>query len=121
MKTAAFILNPTFDQQQANPLDLIVAATEDAIAMVEAGASEVSEEVMLAAMDFAHEACKKLCALQNELAAKVGNVAKTGSAAASYANEEILGVVRERFSAHAPLGPAGPGQSIARSRSELAD
>ena len=92
-----FLLNPTFDQQQESPLDLIVAATIDAIAMVEAGASEVSEDKMLEAMDFAHEACKKLCALQNELAAKVG-VTKV-EVPLHKANAEILAVIRERFGA----------------------
>ena len=65
-----FILNPSFPQQQESPLDLIVAASDDAIAMVEAGASEVSEEKMLEAMDFAHDACRKLCDMQRELPRK---------------------------------------------------
>ena len=104
-----FVLNPTFEQQQTSPLDLIVAATEEAIAMVEAGASEVTEEVMLSAMDFAHEACKKLCALQNELAAKV-NVVKT-EVPLHQANKEILGVVRERFSAMLRSGLQDPDKA----------
>ncbi len=104
-----FVLNPTFEQQGSSPLDLIVAATDDAIAMVEAGASEVTEEVMLSAMDFAHEACRKLCALQNELAAKL-NVVKTEVPLHS-ANKEILGVVRERFSAMLRSGLQDPDKA----------
>jgi len=104
-----FILNPTFDQQQSSPLDLIVAATDDAIAMVEAGASEVSEEVMLSAMDFGHEARKKLCALQNELAAKL-NVVKT-EVPLHHANAEILEVVRQRFSAMLRSGLQDPDKA----------
>ena len=104
-----FVLNPTFEQQQTSPLDLIVAATEDVIAMVEAGASEVTEEVMLSAMDFAHEACRKLCALQNELAAKL-NVVKTEVPLHS-ANKEILSVVRERFSVMLRSGLQDPDKA----------
>ncbi len=71
-----FILNPTLEQQKENKLDLIVAGTKDAIAMVEAGSTEVSEEVMLRAMDFGHAACKQLCELQEQLAAMVGKAKK---------------------------------------------
>jgi polyribonucleotide nucleotidyltransferase len=104
-----FILNPTFEQQQGNPLDLIVAATDEAIAMVEAGASEVSEEVMLAAMDFAHDACKILVKLQNDLAALVG-VVKV-DVPLHKANEEILTVIRDRFSASLRSGLQDPDKS----------
>ena len=104
-----FILNPTYDQQLDSPLDLIVAATEEAIAMVEAGATEVSEEQMLAAMDFAHDACKKLCALQLELAEKVG-VAKV-EVPLHKPNVEILGVIRDRFSATLRQGLQDPDKA----------
>ncbi|MGL5124480.1 MAG: polyribonucleotide nucleotidyltransferase [Fusobacteriaceae bacterium] len=67
-----FILNPTPDQLEMSELDLIVAGTANAINMVEAGASEVSEEVMLKAMMFAHENIKRLCAFQEEFKALVG-------------------------------------------------
>jgi polyribonucleotide nucleotidyltransferase len=53
-------------------LDLIVAGTEDAILMVEAGANEISEAEILDALDIAHTEIKKLCAVQRELAALVG-------------------------------------------------
>jgi polyribonucleotide nucleotidyltransferase len=53
-------------------LDLIVAGTEEAILMVEAGAMEVSEAEILDALDIAHSEIKKLCALQRELARRVG-------------------------------------------------
>ncbi len=105
----AFILNPTYDQQQESPLDLVVAASDEAIAMVEAGASEVSEETMLAAMDFAHDACRKLCALQVDLAAKVG-VTKI-EVPLHKPNAEILGVIRERFGATMRQGLQDPDKS----------
>jgi polyribonucleotide nucleotidyltransferase len=57
-------------------LDLIVAGTEDAILMVEAGANEIPEAEILDALDIAHAEIKKLCALQRELAAKVGKEKK---------------------------------------------
>ncbi len=67
-----FILNPTPEQLQTSELELVVAGTKDAINMVEAGATELSEEIMLKAMMFAHENIKKLCAFQEEFAAAVG-------------------------------------------------
>ena len=48
-------------------MDLVVAGTEDALVMVEAGAHEVSEELMLEALRLAHEEIKKLVAMQQEL------------------------------------------------------
>ncbi len=53
-------------------LDLVVAGSEDAILMVEAGASEISEAEILDALDIAHVEIKKICALQRDLAARVG-------------------------------------------------
>jgi polyribonucleotide nucleotidyltransferase len=53
-----YILNPTDDQVAAGQLDLVVAATYDAVMMVESEAKELSEEVMLGAVLFAHKACK---------------------------------------------------------------
>jgi polyribonucleotide nucleotidyltransferase len=57
-------------------LDLIVAGTEEAILMVEAGANEIPEAEILDALDIAHAEIRKLCALQRELAAKVGKEKK---------------------------------------------
>ncbi len=55
-----YILNPTDDQVAAGELDLVVAATYDAVMMVESEAKELSEEVMLGAVQFAHAACKEI-------------------------------------------------------------
>jgi polyribonucleotide nucleotidyltransferase len=66
-----FVVNPTEEQQLTADLDLIVAGTDEAILMVEAGASEITEAEMLDALDIAHGEIKKLCAVQHELAAKV--------------------------------------------------
>ncbi|MGL6064303.1 MAG: polyribonucleotide nucleotidyltransferase [Fusobacteriaceae bacterium] len=67
-----FIVNPTPEQLEISELDLVVAGSEDAINMVEAGASELSEEIVLKAMMFAHEHIKKLCAFQKEFTKLVG-------------------------------------------------
>ncbi len=55
-----YILNPTDEQVAAGELDLVVAATYDAVMMVESEAKELSEEVMLGAVQFAHAACKDI-------------------------------------------------------------
>lgn len=60
------IVNPTYDQVAHGRLDLIVAGTEEAITMVEAGAKEIDDETMLKALELAHGEIKKICALQKE-------------------------------------------------------
>ena len=68
-----FVVNPDEESLLAGTdLDLIVAGTEDAILMVEAGANEIPEADILDALDIAHESIKRLCAAQRELAAQVG-------------------------------------------------
>lgn len=67
-----FIINPTPEQLEVSDIDLIVAGTKYAINMVEAGAREVSEEDMLEALMFGHEAVKELCAFQEEIIKEVG-------------------------------------------------
>lgn len=67
-----FVLNPTVQQMKESSIQLSVAGTKDAINMVEAGADEVSEEIMLEAMMFGHEAIKKLCDFQIEIQQAVG-------------------------------------------------
>ena len=67
-----FIINPTPDELEVSDIDLTVAGTKYAINMVEAGAHEVSEEDMLEALMFGHEAVKELCAFQEEIIEEVG-------------------------------------------------
>ena len=67
-----FIINPTPQELEESVLDLTVAGTKDAINMVEAGSKEVSEELMLDALMFGHEAIKELCAFQEEIIAEIG-------------------------------------------------
>ncbi len=67
-----FIINPTVEQNEKSDIHLAVAGTEKAINMVEAGAAEVGEEDMLAALMFGHEAIKKLCAFQKDIIKEIG-------------------------------------------------
>ena len=67
-----FIINPSVAQAEKSDINLTVAGTKDAINMVEAGANEVPEEVMLEAIMFGHEEIKRLIAFQEEIVAKIG-------------------------------------------------
>lgn len=67
-----FIINPTIEQEAKSDIELTVAGTKDAINMVEAGADEVPEEVMLEAIMFGHEEIKRLVAFQEEIVKATG-------------------------------------------------
>ena len=67
-----FVINPSVEQKEKSDINLAVAGTSEAINMVEAGAAEVSEEDMLDAIMFGHEAIKKLCAFQKEIIKEIG-------------------------------------------------
>ena len=67
-----FIINPTPDELERSELDLTVAGTKYAINMVEAGAKQVSEDLMLKALMFGHEAIKELVAFQEKIIAEIG-------------------------------------------------
>jgi len=66
------IVNPTSEQMESSELDIVVAGTKDAVMMVEAGADEVSEDVILSAIELAHKNIKDIIKLQEELAKKAG-------------------------------------------------
>src|ERR1700744_2501473 len=67
-----FVINPTYDEQRAGDLNLMVVGTSEGIVMIESGAKEVEEEVVVDAIEFGHQQIKKICAAINELAQKVG-------------------------------------------------
>jgi len=69
-----FVVNPTFNDQGESDLDLRLAGTREAILMVECAADEVSEEVMVEALEFGHQAIQPIIDLQNRMAAEVGKV-----------------------------------------------
>lgn len=68
----AFIINPDLKEVEECDLNLVVAGTEEAVAMVEGSAQEMSESDLLEAIDLAHAEIKKLCRVQNEFREKVG-------------------------------------------------
>ncbi len=67
-----FVINPTVEQAENSDIHLTVAGTKDAINMVEAGANEVPEEIMLEAIMFGHEEIKSLIAFQEKIVAEIG-------------------------------------------------
>ncbi len=67
-----FIINPNLEQREKSEMYLVVSGTKDAIMMVEAGSNEVSEDVMLNAILFAHEEIKKICDFVQKIADEVG-------------------------------------------------
>jgi len=67
-----FVINPGHKDLELSALNLVVAGTADAIMMVEGGAKELTEDQMLEALETAHREIKKIVALQNDLAKKVG-------------------------------------------------
>jgi polyribonucleotide nucleotidyltransferase len=92
-----FVVNPPepdllADADSPSELDLIVAGTEEAILMVEAGANEIPEAEILDALDIAHAEIKKICALQRDLAAKVGKEKKVFETIS--VDEAVLSAIR---------------------------
>ena len=67
-----YILNPTYEQMEKAELEIVVAGTKDGFTMVEGGANEVSEDVMLGALAKAQDFIRDMCVLQEELKAKCG-------------------------------------------------
>jgi polyribonucleotide nucleotidyltransferase len=64
------VVNPTYAQQSAATLEIVMAGTEDAVLMVEAGGKEIQEDQMLEALAFGHEQCRQLVRVQKELMAQ---------------------------------------------------
>ncbi|MBQ7918190.1 MAG: polyribonucleotide nucleotidyltransferase, partial [Clostridia bacterium] len=89
-----FIVNPTVAELEASTIDLVVSGTKEAILMVEAGAKEVSEELMLDAIMFAHEEIKKQVAFIEKIVAEL-KVEKTTKIAFDEIPDEINNAVRE--------------------------
>ena len=67
-----FVINPTLAQREVSDLSMYVAGTEEAIMMVEAGAQEIPEDVVLDAIMFGHEEIQKLCRFIKDIVAEVG-------------------------------------------------
>src|SRR5438270_12144087 len=91
-----YIINPTYDERRESRLNLIVAGTEEAIVMVEAGASEVSEEIMVEALMLAHKEINRLCRWQKELY-KALEIEKRAVEVVAL-NEEMMGEIERNYS-----------------------
>src|SRR6266571_4457662 len=90
-----YIVNPTYDEIRESKLNLIVAGTEEAIVMVEAGAEEVSEAIMVEALMLAHKEINRLCRWQKELYKALGIEKRAVEPAAL--NEEMLGEIERNY------------------------
>src|SRR6202046_2111101 len=67
-----FIINPTYDEMRESLVNIMVVGTADGIVMIESGAKEISEEVVVDAIEFGHTEVKKICAALNDLRKQVG-------------------------------------------------
>ncbi len=88
-----YVINPTREQLAVSDIDMVIGASHDNIMMVEGELNEVSEEVMLEAIKFAHNEIKKHCKVQEELAAELGVVKR------AYCHEVNDATIREKVNA----------------------
>ncbi|PYS28282.1 MAG: polyribonucleotide nucleotidyltransferase [Acidobacteria bacterium] len=90
-----YIVNPTYDEIRESKLNLIVAGTEEAIVMVEAGAQEVSEAIMVEALMLAHKEINRLCRWQKELYKALG--IEKRPAEPTPPDEELVGEIERNY------------------------
>ena len=97
MLNGGYVANPTYSEGRESKLNIIVAATEGGIVMVEAGAQQASEEEVLGAIEFGHDCCKKIAAAIHELVKQVGKPKRVFEAPAldQALYEQISAKVRE--------------------------
>jgi polyribonucleotide nucleotidyltransferase len=105
-----YVINPTYDEVRESRLNLVVAGTEEAIVMVEAGAKEVSEEIMVEALMLAHKEINRLCRWQKELY-KALDIQKR-PVEPPVLNEEMTGEIEHNYSERMrqALDTAGQGK-----------
>jgi polyribonucleotide nucleotidyltransferase len=92
-----FVIFPTFEELKESELDLVVAGTNDALAMVECGATELSESVILDALDLAHQEIKRIIALQHEIVAELGVVKEEFVADPKPWSDDFVEALRSRW------------------------
>ena len=92
-----FVLNPTFEEMNASDLDLRIAGTKDAILMVECGANEIPEDVMVAALELGHQSIQPIIDLQLKMQAEIGKPKR--EVTITTANEELQKKVFESVNA----------------------
>ena len=90
-----YVVNPTYDEVRESKLNLIVAGTEEAIVMVEAGAQEVSEAIMVEALMLAHKEINRLCRWQKELYKALAIEKRAVEPPAL--NEEMIGEIERNY------------------------
>ena len=119
------VLNPTLLEMESSELDLVVTSTRDAIIMVEADSSEVSEEVMLRAVEFGHEANQAIIRIQEELQQACGKTKAETPAVIKASPEAITAVspVLDSGLDQALYQPEKPQreQALSKLRAEIAD
>ena len=120
-----FVINPTAEQMEQSSLDLRMAGTEDAILMVEAGAEEIHEEVMLQALKLGHEAMQALIAVQKQMREEIGKPKNVDYAVATIdeqVRESILQRIGPRVSEFVaqPRNKAEWGQATEALETEIA-
>ena len=91
--SGSFVINPDLREAEECDINLVVAGTEEAVAMVEGSAQEMSETDLLEAIDIAHTEIKRLCQAQNEFRAKAGKPKRT--VVAPVTDETLENSVRE--------------------------
>jgi polyribonucleotide nucleotidyltransferase len=92
----AFVVNPTSTEMEKSTLDLRLAGTSDAILMVECGANELPEALMVEALDFAHKSLQPMIELQNQMRAQLGKPKSTAYPKFAVA-PEMAAAVREKI------------------------
>ena len=94
-KDGSYIVNPTYSELETSELDMVVAGTKDAVLMVESEASELTEEVMLGAVMYAHEQFQVVIDNVAEFAQEVGIAPREWVAPAD--NETLLTAIKSKF------------------------
>ena len=95
-----YVIEPSYEQQAVSKLNIVVAGTESGIVMVEAGASEATEEEILGAIEFGHDCCKKIVAGIRELQSKAGKTKRTFTP--PQRNAEVMAKVEAAVAARLP-------------------
>jgi len=96
-----WVLNPSYEAREKSDLDLIVSANNDKVVMLEAGAKEVAEDVMIEAIQFGHKHVRKIISLINEVVAAVGQpkVDLVGEAAVDETEQAAKATVEKKVTA----------------------
>ena len=104
------LVNPGRVQMDESDMNIVVAGTADAVCMVEGGGKEVSEALMLDAMDLAHAEIKRICAAIDQLRELTGNAVKRPTPEAPKHDEAIVAKVKEAAGAAVKAGLALRGK-----------